>query len=266
MNLSKTSISTRVLAIFVSVASPVRIGLGLVLVASLATGVTAAPSDSQIKADVQRRLAGLDLGSSRVTVDVMDGVVTLSGTVTTLWLKEEAVNRARKASNVQSLVADLTIPKAENDLAIAREVSDRIRHYGLYGVYDSVDGGVHNGVVRLVGAVTEPKKAADIVERVAKVRGVQAIDSQVEVLPVSQSDDRLRVTIANAIYSDEAFRNYSRVDPPIHVIVNNGHVTLVGAVRAELERFKAESIARMVFGVLALDNKVQLTGGRRAAP
>ncbi len=222
-----------------------------------------APGDSQIKAEVQRQLKGLDLGPSGLSVEVQDGVVMLSGTVPTLWVKEEAVKRARKASNVQSLVADLTIPKAESDLVLAREVSDRIRQYDLYTVYDVVDGFVRNGAVRLAGAVTEPKKAADLFERIAKVRGVQAIDNQIEVLPASQSDDRLRVRIATAIYSDEAFVNYSRVDPPIRVIVNNGHVTLVGVVRAELERFKAESITRMIPGVLAFDNKVQVPSGRK---
>jgi osmotically-inducible protein OsmY len=70
----------------------------------------------------------------------------------------------------------------------------------------------------------------------------------------------LRVAIANAIYSDPAFDNYSRVDPPIRVIVNNGHVTLVGYVRSQIELIKAESAARGVFGVLAFDSKVQLIG------
>ncbi len=239
--------------------------VAVVVVASLATtamAVAAAPSDSGIKADVQRQLARLDLGSSHVTVDVRDSVVTLSGSVPSLWLKEEAVRRALKASDVKSLVADLTIAKAENDLALAREVGDAVRHYDLYSVYDNIEGRVRNGAVRLIGAVTEPKKAADIVERVAKVRGVQAIDNQIEVLPASQSDDRLRVTIATAIYRDQAFQDYSMVDPPVHVIVNNGHVTLIGVVRSQIERIKAESIARLTFGVLAVDNKVQLAGGR----
>jgi osmotically-inducible protein OsmY len=75
--------------------------MALALAASLAAAVTAAPSDSQIQADVQKRLKGLDGGSS-LTVGVQDGVVTLTGTVPTLWVKEEAVKRARKASNVQS--------------------------------------------------------------------------------------------------------------------------------------------------------------------
>jgi len=131
--------------------------LVLTLVGSLMTAVATAPGDSQIKApgdvqiraDVQQRLKGLDLGPSGLSVEVQDGVVTLSGTVPTLWVKQDAVKRARKASNVQSVVADLTIPKAESDLVLAREVSDRIRQYDLYTVYDVVDGFVRNGAVRL---------------------------------------------------------------------------------------------------------------------
>src|ERR1700722_17255689 len=159
-----------------------RMMAALALVALLTPGARAdfsgmlpgrgAPSDAPNKADVQQRLKGLD-GGPRLTVEVQDGVVTLSGTVPTLWVKDEAVSRARKVNNVQSLVADLMIPKAENDLALAREVFDRIHHYDLYTVYDTVDGRVRNGVVMLVGAVTEPKKASDILERIAKGRGVQ---------------------------------------------------------------------------------------------
>ncbi len=152
----------------------------------------------------------------------------------------------------------MTISRAENDETLARQVGERIRSYARYTVYDSIDGRINNGVVTLTGVVTEPVKASDILERVAKVKGVQAIANKVEVLPVSQTDDRLRVAIVNAIYSDPAFENYSRVDPPIRVIVNNGHVTLVGYVRSQIELIKAESAARGVFGVLAFDNKVQL--------
>ena len=224
-----------------------------------------APADREIRAEVQRKLRGLD-GASRITVDVQAGVVTLSGMVPTLWTKEEAISRARSAGQIQSLVSELEIARAENDAALARQVIERIRKYDRYSVYDSIDGRVSNGVVSLSGAVSAPEKSTDIFERVAKVRGVQAIDNKIEVLPVSQSDDRLRRAIVTAIYSDPAFENYSMVDPPIHVIVNNGHVTLVGFVRAQLEVIKAESAARAVFGVLAFENKVQVTGGGKASP
>jgi len=233
----------------------------LALVAFVAAGPAASaagPADSQIKAEVGRQLARLDSSAARLTVDVVDGVVKLSGDISTLWLKEEAVRRVLKVEGVKSLEATVTIPKAENDQALVRAVADRIRHYDLYSVYDNIEGRVRNGAVRLDGAVTEEKKSADLYERVAKVKGVQSLDNRLEVLPASKADDNLRVAIATAIYRDQAFLNYSMVDPPVHVIVNNGHVTLIGFVRSQTESIKAESIARSAFGVLALENKIQV--------
>jgi osmotically-inducible protein OsmY len=235
-------------------------GVPAVVLVAVVGATAAAPADSQIKADVQRQLAKVDASASRLTVDVRDGVVTLSGGVATLWVKQEAIKRVLKVDGVHSLMADLTIATAENDATLLREIAEAIRHYDLYTVYDNIEGRLRSGTVRLVGAVTDPKKSSDILERVAKVRGVQAIDNGIVVLPASQNDDRLRVTIATAIYRDEAFQNYSMVDPPVHVIVNNGHVTLVGFVRSRIELLKAESIARGMSGVLAVENKVQLVG------
>ena len=228
---------------------------GAALTASAQTTKTAA--DRQIRADVQQRLKGV---GARVDVEVEDGVVTLSGNMPNLWTKEEAVRRALKAANVQSINSDLTIAKAEDDAAVAKQVYERVRTYDRYSVYDYVDGRVAQGNVRLTGAVTAPEKLSAILERVAKVKGVQSIDNKIEVLPSSQPDDRLRIAIVDAIYRDPAFDNYSRVDPPIRVIVNNGHVTLIGYVRSQEELIRAESSARLVFGVLALENKVQLIG------
>jgi osmotically-inducible protein OsmY len=235
---------------------------GPTIASASAQGAPASPSDDQLLAEITRRLANLDRGGSPISVDVHDGVVTLSGTIPDLWSKQEAISRALKAGTVKSLVSDLTIPRAENDVALAREVSDRVRKYDLYSVYDDIQGRVHDGIVSLTGAVTAPNKAAGILERVARVRGVQDIDDKIELLPESQSDDRLRVVIATAIYRDPAFMNYSMVDPPVHVIVNRGHVTLTGVVRSQLERIKAESIARSVSGVLGFDDKVQVASKR----
>jgi hyperosmotically inducible protein len=244
-----------------------RLGMAVVTLTTAILGASfdlqvkaAGSSDSQIKAEVQRQLSRLDRSAERLTVDVKNGVVMLSGDVATLWIKEEAIRRSLKIDGVQSLEANLVIPRAENDAALGREVAKRIRDYDRYTVYDSLEGRVRDGRVLLAGAVTEDKKSADIVERIAKVKGVQAIDNRLVILPASESDDRLRVVIATAIYRDEAFIHYSMVDPPVHVIVNNGHVELAGFVRSQIELIKAESIARSVFGVLALENRVQLTG------
>ena len=189
-------------------------------------------------------------------MSVSGGTVTITGNVASLWLKEETISRALKVSGIGQLVSELMITKAESDEKVAMEVIDKIQHYGLFTVYDDFQGSVKNGVVHLRGAVTEEKKLSDVIERVAKVRGVQEIDNKVTVLPANQDDDRLRVTIANAIYSLTDFERYSMANPPIHVIVNRGHVTLVGAVRSEIEKRKAYEAARFINGVLALEDKV----------
>jgi hyperosmotically inducible protein len=89
-----------------------------------------------------------------------------------------------------------------------------------------------------------PYKRSDIEKRVAKLAGVQQVRNEIEVLPVSQFDDDLRLRIARAIYSNPTFRSYaSMVNPPIHVIVDRGRVTLEGVVMNEVDRMLARSIA-----------------------
>jgi hyperosmotically inducible periplasmic protein len=232
----------------------VVVAMLLLLGAALRAG--ADTSDAELTRNIQKQLSNLDYGSRRPVISVASGVVTITGTVASLWLKEETINRTLKVDGIAQLVSELTIPKAESDEKLAMEVIDKITHYDLFTVYDDFQGSVKNGVVHLRGAVTDEKKLGDVIERVAKIRGVQEIDNKVTVLPANQDDDRLRVTIANAIYSLTDFERYSLANPPIHVIVNRGHVTLVGAVRSEIEKRKAYEAARFVNGVLALDDRV----------
>jgi hyperosmotically inducible protein len=230
----------------------------VVLVLTAAAHARAAVSDAELTRNIQRQLSNLDYGSGRPVVSVKDGVVSLSGTVASLWLKEETINRILKVQGIASIQSDLAIAKAENDQKIAEQVIDRVRGYSLFTVYDDFQGRVKNGVVYIGGAVTEPKKLSDIVERIAKVKGVQAIDNRVKVLPPSQSDDQLRLAIGQAIYRLPEFERYSMADPPIHIVVDLGHVTLSGMVRAEIEKRKALEAARFVPGVLAVEDKVQV--------
>lgn len=213
-------------------------------------------SDAELTRNIQKQISNLEYGAQRPVVMVSEGVVTISGTVSSLWLKEETIRRALKVEGIMQLVSDLMITRAESDEKLAAEVADKITHYDLFTVYDDFQGSVKNGVVHLGGAVTEPKKLDDVVERVAKIRGVQAIDNKVTVLPANQDDNRLRSAIANAIYKLPDFERYSMANPPIHVVVNRGHVTLIGVVRSEIEKRKAFEAARFVNGVLALDDKV----------
>ena len=215
-------------------------------------------SDAELTRNIQRQISNLDYGSQRPVVTVKGGVVSIEGTVTSLWLKEETINRILKVQGIESIMSDMVIAKAESDAKLAEAVIKTVRSYSLYTVYDDFQGRIVNGTVYISGAVTEPKKMDDLVERIAKVKGVQAINNKVIVLPPSQEDDRLRVQVAQAIYSQSEFERYSMADPPVHVIVNKGRVTLIGALRADIEKRKALEAARFVPGILSVEDKIQL--------
>ena len=130
------------------------------------------------------------------------------------------------------------------NLQLFRSVQKQVLQYPHFTIFDNVDVQVNDGAVALTGKVTMPYKRDDIEKRVLKVAGVTRVENRLEVLPVSQFDDQLRVGIAHAIYSNPAFRGMvSTVNPPIHVIVEHGHVTLDGVVLNDVDRVIARSIA-----------------------
>jgi osmotically-inducible protein OsmY len=130
------------------------------------------------------------------------------------------------------------------NLQTFRAVQKQILQYSHFTIFDDVDVQVNSGAVTLTGKVTMPYKRDDIEKRILRVAGVARVDNRLEVLPVSQFDDQLRLGIAQAIYSNPAFRGMvSMVNPPIHVIVDHGHVTLDGVVLNDVDRAIARSIA-----------------------
>ena len=132
----------------------------------------------------------------------------------------------------------------------------------LYSIFDEVEGAVHDGVVVLTGNVTAPYKASEIAERVARVPGVREVANKIQTLPVSMFDDELRARFAGQIYRNPLFWNYGiQVKPPIHIIVEHGRVTLSGVVDSELDRRKAEMIARTTPNVFDVENKLQVESG-----
>jgi hyperosmotically inducible protein len=133
--------------------------------------------------------------------------------------------------------------QSEN-LQVFRDVQRQVLRYPHFTIFDSVNAQIDEGVVILSGKVTMPYKREEIERRVRRVRGVAAIDNRLEVLPASQFDDELRIRIARAIYSNPALVQYrTLVNPPIHIIVERGRVTLEGVVNNDLERVVAGSIA-----------------------
>jgi hyperosmotically inducible protein len=231
----------------------------LVLVAALvgagvaAAGPQASAADRQILSQIEQRL--FDAGLVTVKVAVEDGRVTLSGRVEDLNAKAQAVKEARKVKGVKDVVSTLTVRLPESDTDLASSVSNELAGSTFLTIFDEVGGTVRGGVATLTGFVTAPDKAKRAAEEVADVPGVQQVVNQIEVLPASTFDDQIRVDVADRIYNSVALSTVANPNArPIHIIVNGGHVRLVGRVSTEMDRKLAAILARQVPGVRDVDN------------
>ena len=124
-----------------------------------------------------------------------------------------------------------------SDADLAKQVRHEILMYSRYTIWDDVTFRVANGSVELLGEVSQPYKKSDLGKIVQGIPGVASLTNELKVLPLSNNDDRLRIQVARAIYGDAAFLRYVTMPvPPIHIIVDNGHVTLTGVVNSALEK------------------------------
>jgi hyperosmotically inducible protein len=119
-----------------------------------------------------------------------------------------------------------------------------------------------NGVVTLNGEVTNPTLKGDAGNVVKHVAGVESVNNQIEVLPVSFFDNGLRVRLFRTIYGYPTLQRYSLgVNKPIRIIVKNGHVTLLGYVDNNADKVIAGIRANGVPGVFSVDNQLQVVKG-----
>jgi hyperosmotically inducible protein len=169
---------------------------------------------------------------------------------------------------------------------------DDIRHELLqlpyYGVFDFLSFKYENGTVTLMGYAYRPSLKSDAERAVRRVAGVEAVNGQVEVLPVSMNDDNIRWQTYYAIYRDPFLSRYapgggvlwghrhpfpgrfmplgpSRFpdtepagDYPIHIVVNKGRITLLGVVDNESDKTVAGVRARGVPGSFGVDNELMV--------
>jgi hyperosmotically inducible protein len=151
------------------------------------------------------------------------------------------------------------------DFQILKDVATSVNRYTRYTIFDDVGVSVKEGVVTLSGKVTMPYKRDDIEKRVRRVDGVRDVHDEIAVLPVSSFDDQLRYKIARSIYGDSNFWNYAIMpNPPIHVIVDHGRVTLTGIVQSDVDRMLARSLATR-YGALSIRNELKTDAEVRGA-
>jgi hyperosmotically inducible protein len=144
---------------------------------------------------------------------------------------------------------------------LVKEIRHELVTLPYYDVFDWLEGEVKDdGTVVLRGQVVRPTTKSEAEARVKSIEGVSRVDNQIEVLPVSPHDDRLRAALYRAIYrfNSPLQRYATRAMRPIHIIVKNGRVALKGVVATEMDKRLAYTAARGVPGVFAVTNELRV--------
>ena len=132
-----------------------------------------------------------------------------------------------------------------------------------FGVFDNIAYKVDGSTVTLIGQVVRPSLKSDAENVIKRIEGVEKIDNQIEVLPPSPMDDRLRIALFQAIYQYPSLQKYELgVQKPIRIIVKNGRVTLEGVVDNEADKNLAGVRANGVPGIFSVTNNLQIAESR----
>ncbi len=150
-------------------------------------------------------------------------------------------------------------PSAKSQERIVKEVRHELLMLPYFGVFDNIAFKVDGYNVILLGQVVRPSLKSDAENVVKHIEGVEKVDNQIEVLPPSPMDDRIRQRLFRAIYQYSPLQKYELgVQKPIRIIVKNGHVTLEGVVDNDADKNLAGIRANGVSGTFSVTNNLQV--------
>jgi osmotically-inducible protein OsmY len=144
---------------------------------------------------------------------------------------------------------------------LSKEVRHRLRMLPYYGVFDNLAYNINGSTVTLYGQVVRPSTRSDAARSVSRIEGVTKVVNNIEVLPLSNFDDRIRAQTYRSIANTAGLYRYLvGANPSLHIIVNRGHVTLTGMVGSRADRQLANMAASRVFGSFSVTNALQVDG------
>jgi hyperosmotically inducible protein len=149
-----------------------------------------------------------------------------------------------------------------DEAKLIQEVRHKLVTLPYFGVFDDIGFTVSGSTVTLQGQVTQPVLKDDAGSTVKRVEGVTNVVNNIEVLPLSPNDDRIRRAVFNAIYRDPMLstRYGFQALPSIHIIVKNGNLRLEGVVANEMDRNVVGIRANAVSGVFHVENDLRVEG------
>jgi len=148
-------------------------------------------------------------------------------------------------------------PSAKSQERIIKEVRHELAMLPYLDVFDYIAYKVDGSTVTLLGQVVRPSLKSDCGNVVKRIEGVENVDNQIEVLPPSSMDDRLRHRLYRAIYGYPPLEKYALgVQKPIRIIVKNGKVTLEGVVDNDGDKNFAGLRANSVSGIFSVTNNL----------
>jgi hyperosmotically inducible periplasmic protein len=155
------------------------------------------------------------------------------------------------------------LPMFASNGNVPQDLAAQVRHelvmIPYYNVFDDLNYRVDNGVVTLSGEVTQPVVKDDAERSIKHLAGVTQVINNIRVLPLSSFDNRIRMAEYRSIYGFGGLYRYGMgTQPSIHIIVENGHVTLVGVVDREADKDTANIRANMVPGVFSVTNDLRV--------
>lgn len=153
----------------------------------------------------------------------------------------------------------LAAPAAAPSTGLDEEVRKELLKLPYFGVFDNLEYSVDGSEVTLSGQVTRPVLKRDAVNVVKRLKGVEIVHDNVEVLPLSNYDDNLRVRAYYAIFGSPSLSRYAiAAQSPIRIVVKNGNVTLEGVVNSEVDRRLAFARVNGLPGTFSVTNNLRL--------
>ncbi len=187
------------------------------------------------------------------------GILSLAAAVALTLAPAFAKDKKDKNKGSANRVDNAASMSTMGQNRIAREVRHELVMLPYYGVFDNLAYKVDGDTVTLYGQVTRPTLKSDAENVVKDIEGVERVRNQIEVLPLSPNDDRIRIAVYRAIYGHPGLDRYALAAvPSIHIIVKNGNVTLEGVAANEADRNIANVQANGVSGVFSVTNNLRV--------